>query len=65
MGGGHHVFKRDRVDKAEAIIALCSECHWRVENARISKCDMIILLEEITGVNLREKYREFHKCYSA
>jgi len=63
MGGKHHVFGRARVDNNETMISLCSECHWKVHNAKISKCEMIELLEKITGVELRKKYPEFHKCH--
>lgn len=62
MGGGHHLFGRRRVDVAEAIIPLCSEHHYKVTNAKISNCVMIEIMEKVTGVNLRSKYRQFHKC---
>jgi hypothetical protein len=64
MGGGHHVFGRARVDVPEAVIGLCCEHHWKIHNARLDRCEVIELLEWITGVPLREKYREFHDCRS-
>ena len=57
--GGHHVFKRSRADTPETIIALCSQHHYEVEHAKISKRDIVALLSKIVGVDLFKKYREF------
>jgi hypothetical protein len=62
MGGGHHVFGRAKVDVPEAIVGLCSQHHFEAHKAKISKCDLITLAEEVSQVELRIKYREFHKC---
>ncbi len=59
--GTHHVMKRSRVDKAEAIISLCAECHYKCEHAIIKKIDVVALLSTITGVDLYHKYRSFCK----
>ena len=61
LAGGHHAFRRNRVDTPETIIALCSECHYKVEHAIIPKIDIVALLSKITGVNLFQKYRQFCK----
>lgn len=61
MAGGHHVEKRGRVDAPETIMALCSECHWKVENAKIPKARVIALMSSIAGIDLHKKYRQFHK----
>ena len=60
MGGGHHIFGRARVDTAEAIIGLCAEHHWKVENAKITMEEIVTLQESTIKVALREKYKEFY-----
>lgn len=60
MGGGHHIFGRARVDKAEAIVALCAEHHWKAENAKISMEELVMLQEWRLKIDLRTKYREFY-----
>jgi len=57
MGGGHHVFKRRNVDKAETIIGLCAQHHQMAEAHKISKREIVELLSEIVGVDLHTKYR--------
>ena len=61
MGGGHHAFKRSRVDESVAIIGLCPEHHWKVENARIPKVEIVALLSKIVGIDLYRRYRQFCK----
>lgn len=61
MAGGHHLAGRARVDKAEMIIALCSECHTRAQSYLIPKVVMFALLSKIVSVDLYHKYREFCK----
>lgn len=59
MAGGHHVFKRGRVDTPETIMALCSECHWKVENAKIPKVKVVALMSSIIGKSLHDLYPQF------
>lgn len=61
LAGGHHCFKRSRVDLPEAIIALCADCHGDVEGAKISKIEIVALCSKISGVDLYKKYPEFCK----
>ena len=65
MAGGHHVFKRSRVDTPETIMALCAECHWKVENAKISKAVIVALMSQISGVDLYTKFSEYCKFSEA
>ena len=65
MAGGHHCLKRRLVDTPETIMALCSECHWKVENAKIPKSEMIALMSKISGVDLYRKYPGFMKFTDA
>lgn len=61
MAGGHHVHGRGRVDRPETIMALCSECHWKVENAKIPKARIVALMSFISGVDCHEPYKAFCK----
>lgn len=61
MAGGHHVLGRARVDTVETILALCNECHWKVENAKISKAEMLALASRLSGVDLYHKFRDLCK----
>lgn len=63
--GGHHALKRSRVDVPEAIITLCSECHYKVEHAKIKKSTILAILLKITGVDLYHQYPEFSKFNEA
>lgn len=65
FAGGHHCLGRAINDTPETIISLCCSCHRDVENARISKSDMMALLSQIVGVNLFEKYRRYCKFTEA
>ena len=60
MGGGHHIFGRARVDVAEAIVGLCAEHHWKVENAKIGMAEIVELQESVLRIDLKIKYREFY-----
>ena len=55
--GGHHAAKRSRIDQSDAIIALCSECHFKVEHAIIKKIEIFALLSKIVGYDIYKKYR--------
>lgn len=59
--GGHHVFRRNRVDTPETIISLCCECHCKAEHAVIKKITLVALLSKIVGVDLFHQYREICK----
>src|SRR3990167_9530004 len=61
LGGGHHAFGRARVDVADAIISLCPEHHYLAQTYKISQKEIVSLLSEIVGYDLREKYREFYQ----
>ena len=61
LAGGHHVAGRARLDVPEAIIALCSECHWKVTNAKIPKIEMVALASKVSGVDLYHTYRSLFK----
>ena len=61
MAGGHHTLRRNRVDTPETIMALCAECHYKVENAKIGKPIILALMSQISGVDLYVKYREMCK----
>jgi hypothetical protein len=61
LGGGHHAFGRARVDRADAIISLCSEHHYLAQTYKISQKEIVFLLSEIVGYDIREKYREFYQ----
>lgn len=59
LGGGHHIFNRSRVDKAEAIIGLCSECHSKATKNIIKQSELIQLQNERLGIRLDEQYPQF------
>lgn len=59
LAGGHHTLRRGRVDTPETIMALCSECHWKVENAKIPKIIIVALMSKIAGIDLNEKYPQY------
>src|SRR3990167_5370175 len=63
LGGGHHILRRNRVDDERAIIGLCSEHHYNVENAHgePTKEQLIDLMYEVYGYNLRELWPQFIK----
>ena len=59
LGGGHHLLGRARVDKPEAIIALCSECHSDATSNIIKQRELIQLQKERLGIDLAEQYPQF------
>src|SRR3990167_5830421 len=63
LGGGHHILRRNRVDAAKAIIGLCAEHHYNVENAHgePTKEQLIDLMYESYGYDLRELWPQFIK----
>ena len=65
LAGGHHVLKRGRVDTPETIMALCAECHWMAENAKIPKVRLVALMSSIAGIDLYALYPQFCKFTEA
>lgn len=59
MGGGHHLLGRARVDKPEAIIGLCSECHSKATKNIIKQFELIQLQNESLGIRLDEQYPQY------
>lgn len=66
LGGGHHILRRNRVDDERAIISLCSEHHYNVENAtrEPTKDQLLDLMLEFYGYDLRKLWPEFIKLRS-
>ena len=63
LGGGHHILGRARVDDARAIIGLCAEHHYNVENSHgePTKEQLIDLMLEVYGYNLRKLWPQYIK----
>ena len=61
LGGGHHILRRNRVDDARAIIGLCAEHHYNVENAHgePTKGQLIDLMLEVYGYDLRKLWPQY------
>ena len=55
--GGHHLAGRARVDKADVIISLCSEDHYKIEHALLPKPETVAILSKKVGDDLFKKYR--------
>ena len=64
LGGGHHILRRNRVDDERAIIGLCAEHHYNVENAHgePTKEQLIDLMLEVYGYDLRKLWPQFIKA---
>ena len=62
-GGGHHIFGRSRVDYEIAIVGLCAEHHYNVENAHgePTKDQLIDLMLEVYGYDLRKLWSQYIK----
>ena len=63
LGGGHHLLRRNRVDDERAIVGLCAEHHYNVENAHgePTKDQLIDLMLEVYGYDLRKLWPQFIK----
>ena len=63
LGGGHHILRRNRVDDARAIVGLCAEHHYNVENAHgePTKEQLIDLMLEVYGYDLRKLWPQYIK----
>ena len=63
LGGGHHLLRRNRVDDERAIVGLCAEHHYNVENAHgePTKEQLIDLMLEVYGYDLRKLWPQFIK----
>jgi len=63
LGGGHHILGRARVDDERAIIGLCAEHHYNVENAHgePTKEQLIDLMLEVYGYDLRKLWPQYIK----
>ena len=62
-GGGHHILGRAMVDDERAIIGLCAEHHYNIENAHgePTKDQLIDLVLEVYGYDLRKLWPQYIK----